>query len=115
MAFEPEKKYRITQKRIPLVDFVNPETKSLYILQPPYQRKPVWDDKQRQDLMDSLVRRYYIPSIVLREIKIDGVTKWEVIDGQQRIDSVVRFFNDRFPLPRMSDINLQFGKRETIF
>ena len=51
MAFEPEKKYRITQKRIPLVDFVNPETKSLYILQPPYQRKPVWDDQQRQDLM----------------------------------------------------------------
>ena len=41
---------------------------------------------------DSLVRRYYIPSIVLREIKIDGVTKWEVIDGQQRIDSVSSFF-----------------------
>ena len=59
--------------------------------------------------MDSLVRRYYIPSIVLREIKIDGVTKWEVIDGQQRIDSVVRFFNDRFPLPRMSDINLRLA------
>lgn len=112
MTFEPEKKYRITQKRIPLVDFVNPETESLYILQPPYQRKPVWDDQQRQDLMDSLVRCYYIPSIVLREIKIDGVTKWEVIDGQQRIDSVVRFFNDRFPLPRMSDINLRLANKK---
>ena len=111
MAFISEKKYKINEKRIPLVEFVNPETESLYILQPPYQRKPVWDDQQRQDLMDSLVRHYYIPRIVLREIKIDGNKKWEVIDGQQRIDSVIRFLNDRFPLPIMSDIDTRLAKK----
>ena len=41
-----------------------------YVVRPPYQRKSVWTRKKKQALLDSLFRRYYVPKIVLREIKL---------------------------------------------
>jgi hypothetical protein len=60
----------------------------------------VWSKQRQQQLLDSLIRRYYVPRIVLREVRLDGSTvKKEVIDGQQRITTVQLFFKDKLPLP----------------
>jgi len=51
--------------------------------------------------MDSLFRRYYIPKLVIREVRLsDAKTIDEVIDGQQRINTVQDFFNNDFKLPK---------------
>src|SRR5690606_8508402 len=48
---------------------------------------------------DSLFRRDYIPKLVIREVRLsDAKTIDEVIDGQQRINTVQDLFNNDFKL-----------------
>jgi 5-methylcytosine-specific restriction endonuclease McrA len=51
--------------------------------------------------MDSLFRRYYIPKLVIREVRLsENQTVNEIIDGQQRITTVQDFFDNKYPLPK---------------
>ena len=56
--------------------------------------------------MDSLFRRYYIPKLVIREVRKDDTgTVSEIVDGQQRITTVQDFFDNKYPLPKtLSDL-----------
>src|SRR5690606_9193688 len=62
---------------------------------------------KKQSLMDSLFRRYYIPKLVIREVRLsDDRTVNEIIDGQQRITTVQEFFNNQYPLPKtLADVS----------
>ena len=57
--------------------------------------------------MDSLFRRYYVPRIVIREVRRDATkTAREVIDGQQRITTAKEFLADQVALPdSLADID----------
>ncbi|MGR3179211.1 MAG: HNH endonuclease family protein [Candidatus Anammoxibacter sp.] len=79
----------------------------MYVTRPPYQRKSVWSKMKKQSLMDSLFRRYYIPKLVIREVRLsDTQIVNEIIDGQQRITTVQEFFENKYPLPTsLSDID----------
>ncbi len=65
------------------------------ILDPIYQRNSVWTVSQKQLLIDSLFIGIDIPKIYLN-LKND---KYEVVDGQQRIRSILEFLEDKFELP----------------
>lgn len=110
--FSPREKYRITAEITKLKDF--PNYAEEYVTRPPYQRNTVWSRKKKQDLWDSLMRRFYVPRIILREVRVaGGLRKLEVVDGQQRISTVVEFFQDKLPLPKtLKDLNPAIvGKR----
>jgi hypothetical protein len=96
--FQPETEYDVVPTSIDVKDFH--EYPELFVTRPPYQRKNVWSTKKQQSLLDSLFRHYYIPRLVLREVRISSteVLK-EVVDGQQRITTVQRFFADELRLP----------------
>jgi hypothetical protein len=96
--FNPQTEYDVYQDKIDIRDFHDyPED---FVVRPPYQRKSVWGTGKQQALLDSLFRRYYIPRLVLREVRL-GETRLvrEVVDGQQRITTVQRFFADDLKLP----------------
>ena len=97
--FNPPTSYDVIPDYIKLEDFHKyPED---YVVRPPYQRKNVWSRKKKQALLDSLFRRYYVPKIVLREIKLaEKDKKNEVIDGQQRIRVAQAFYEDELTLPQ---------------
>ncbi len=109
MAFNPRTEYDIQRTNIRIRDF--DDYADDYETRPPYQRKVVWDKKKQQALLDSLFRRFYIPSIVLRIVRLDeSQTKYEVVDGQQRINTVQAFFRDELPLPdTLTDISLSLS------
>lgn len=66
-AFDPSPEYQVTQEPVLLSDFANyPEE---FVIRPPYQRKTVWSRAKQQALLDSLFRRFYVPRIVLREVR----------------------------------------------
>lgn len=98
MPFSPKQDYNITPGLVRLKDFDDfPEA---YITRPPYQRKTVWDDKRKQALMDSLFRRYYVPKLVFRVVRLSNDRAVdEIVDGQQRITTVQEFFQNKFKLP----------------
>jgi len=105
MGFNPRPKYKIAPDKINIKDFH--DYKEDFITRPPYQRKSVWNRKKKQSLMDSLFRRYYIPKLVIREVRLsDNDTKKEIIDGQQRITTIQEYFDNQYPLPNsLKDIS----------
>jgi hypothetical protein len=110
--FSPKPDYYITSKPTHIKDFF--EYAEAYVVRPPYQRKNVWTNKKQQDLMDSLLRRYYVPRIVIREVRLSQTEiRKEVIDGQQRIHTVQRFFANALALPpSVADLSPELpGKR----
>jgi len=99
MAFNPRTEYQIIPKSIKIRHFYS--YRKRYVTRPPYQRKSVWTKKKQQGLLDSLFRRYYIPKLVIREVRLsDEETVNEVIDGQQRINTVQDFFDNKVKLPK---------------
>lgn len=96
--FKKKPEYIVKPDVVRIKDFH--DNKSRYTARPPYQRKSVWSLAKKQSLLDSIFRQYYIPKIVLREVKV-GEENWknEVVDGQQRIITVQGFFNDDIKLP----------------
>lgn len=69
---------------------------------PKFQRKSsVWSEDKRAYLIDTIFRNYPIPPIFLREHidKNSGETKYDVIDGKQRIESIVSFLKDELAMP----------------
>jgi uncharacterized protein with ParB-like and HNH nuclease domain len=64
-----------------------------YEMNPPYQRLSVWSTEKKAFFIDSILKNLPIPPIFLRQ-KIDdltGKTRYEVIDGKQRLSSIIEF------------------------
>lgn len=96
--FNPVTKYDVVRKDFPIRDFHDYGEE--FVVRPPYQRKNVWSRRKQQDLLDSLFRRYYVPRIVIREVRLGKErTLYEVIDGQQRINTAQVFLANALPLP----------------
>ncbi len=96
--FDPQTEYDVSFESIPIRDFH--EFKEEFVVRPPYQRKSVWGKKKQQALLDSLFRRYYVPRIVIRLVRLSSdKTIKEVIDGQQRIHTAQLFLNGQLKLP----------------
>lgn len=62
---------------------------------PPYQRDSIWNEEKQSFFIDSILRNYPVPPIFLHQ-KIDddtGKILFEVVDGKQRLTSIVNFIN----------------------
>jgi hypothetical protein len=103
--FNPTTEYLIVNEKFSIRDFHAYQED--FVVRPPYQRKNVWSTKKQQALLDSLFRRYYVPRIVLREVRLsESRTVYEVIDGQQRINTVQQFLANELKLPdSLADID----------
>lgn len=67
-----------------------------------YQRAPRWTDRQKQLLIDSVLRGYALPSFFLHRKKRpfgdQTIEELFIVDGQQRIQSLVDFKEGEFSL-----------------
>jgi 5-methylcytosine-specific restriction endonuclease McrA len=72
-------------------DIINRYEKGQIDLNPGFQRASVWRDPDRNKLIDSILRNYPLPSIFLHRSDNDGNTVYYVIDGKQRIESILMF------------------------
>ncbi len=70
-----------------------------------YQRKLVWTLEEKQKLIGSLLRKYPIPAILLAERDGNPGT-YEIIDGLQRLHSIVSFIENAFPLAEGKHFNV---------
>jgi uncharacterized protein with ParB-like and HNH nuclease domain len=80
----------------------------ILLIEVPYQREYVWDDAKASRLMESLLLNVPIPVCYFGE-NDDGT--WEVIDGLQRIQSIVRFLRNQFSLRGLSVLIELNGKK----
>ena len=65
-------------------------SKDTYVNYPSFQRQEVWPDKFKFELIDSLVRGAYVPDILVTD-RTDGQEGMWVLDGQQRLQTMMHF------------------------
>jgi hypothetical protein len=90
------------------------DQKSL-IIQPEFQREIVWKGPAQTRFIDSLMKQLPIPSMCF---SLDyKVQKWQVIDGLQRIWTIIRFLSDKnWILSDLDDIDPKIsGKPVSLF
>lgn len=62
------------------------------VLRPPFQRKPVWLDKQRSFLIESILMGIPMPEVYVQVTQAgDGTEEYGVVDGQQRLRTILQF------------------------
>ncbi|WP_285446023.1 DUF262 domain-containing protein [Xanthomonas sp. fls2-241-TYG-148] len=65
-------------------------------LDPPYQRRSVWTRKDKQFFLDTILRNYPSPAVFLhKEITENGLSTYHVVDGKQRIQTILEFVSDK--------------------
>lgn len=69
--------------------------KNKYILNPEYQRRKRWTNKQKSLLIESFIINVPIPPIFLYEVEY---AVYEVMDGLQRLTTIYDFYKERFAL-----------------
>ena len=67
-----------------------------YNFDPAYQRKSVWSDEKQSFFIDSILKNFPMPPIFLHQKINDdtGKTIYDIIDGKQRLTSIIRFLNN---------------------
>ena len=70
-------------------------------ISPKFQRRAVWLEKERALLMDTILSRLPFPEIYIQIVTDveSGKQQYVVVDGQQRITSILMFIENRYPLP----------------
>ncbi len=90
-------------------DFLSWDERKELVLQPKFQRRDVWAPKAKSHLIDTILRGLPIPIIFIRQ-NVDPRqrrTIREVVDGQQRLRSVISFIKDEYPV--LKSQNPTFG------
>lgn len=88
------KNYQISKTHYKVGDFISWAKNNNLILSPSFQRRAVWPLGAKSFLIDTIIRGLPIPIIFLRDQKTDLESfepKREVVDGQQRIRTLLAF------------------------
>ena len=96
-------------KNYPIKDFTDWYEQKSLILSPKFQRNSVWNTQAKSYLIDTILRGLPIPPIFIKEY-IDRTTKKtirEVIDGQQRLNAIITFYQNDFKIIKTH--NKEFG------
>lgn len=64
-------------------------------LRPEYQRRLRWDNKKKSKLIESFIMNVPVPPVFLYEKELG---RFEVMDGQQRLNAIAEFFDGEFAL-----------------
>jgi hypothetical protein len=73
-----------------------------------YQRGEAWDLRQKQVFLDSIFRSYPIPPLFFHDRRKTlsrghQVTRWEIVDGQQRLLALTQYLKGDFRLLSVTD------------
>ena len=80
--------------------------RNLLELDPPYQRRSVWNQSFKDYFVETVLLMYPSPAIFLYEsINEQGRSEYHVVDGKQRLTTLFDFVSDRFPVADNSKIS----------
>jgi hypothetical protein len=64
---------------------------------PKYQRYFVWSEDKAKNLIKTLKMKQFVPPVTIGAFKIDGGNKNLILDGQQRLTSILLAYLGRYP------------------
>lgn len=79
-----------------IMQFISNDKNALWgNLRPEYQRRLRWDNKKKSRLIESFIMNVPVPPVFLYEKELG---RFEVMDGQQRLNAIAEFFSGSFAL-----------------
>ncbi len=89
-------------KSLTIAEVLTLRKQQMLIVNPEYQRGAIWSESQKRKLLDSVLRGYPIPLIYLHHICHEAAglrsERFEIIDGQQRLNAIYDFSEGAFSL-----------------
>jgi hypothetical protein len=67
---------------------------------PNYQRRRIWSNRQKSRLIESFIMNVPVPPVFLYEVQY---SRYEVMDGLQRLSSLYEFYTDKLKLSGLSE------------
>lgn len=96
--------------------FIDLHRRELLELDPPYQRRSVWNQRYREDFIDTVLLGYPAPSVFLyEEMSEEGSAKYAVVDGKQRLTTLIAFSSNEFATRDEADAALPENLRGKYF
>lgn len=89
--------------------------KGVIRLNPEYQRHHRWDDETSSRLIESLILNIPIPTVYIsQDVDVDdeideGIARYSVIDGQQRLTAIYEFMKNKYALTGLKVLDLLNG------
>ena len=83
---------------------------NILVISPKFQRRPVWLESERSDLIATICSELPFPEIYIHHQTnhVDGTQQHIVVDGQQRITSILMFIDGEISLPINDDWNGEY-------
>ena len=99
---------RFDSRKHSVLDFMQWNENGDIDLAPKFQRRSVWSPRAQSYLMDTIVRGKPIPKIFMRQEVNPKTrkTRREIVDGQQRIRTVLSFVADGFKISKIHNKEL---------
>lgn len=74
-------------------------------ISPKFQRRAVWLEKERSELLETILTKLPFPEIYVQVLtnQDTGSQKYIVVDGQQRVTSILKFIDGEVSLPLGSE------------
>lgn len=104
----PLEKIRIEKGRMSLFEIKRRQERGDIQINPDFQREDVWVQKQKGELIESVLMGIPIPVFYFFENK-EG--KIQIVDGRQRITTFIDFMNNSFDLKQVKIIKDIIGKK----
>lgn len=83
-----------------LLEFANTEKINL---SPPYQRGFIWSLPDQKALIRTISKNYPLPNLFIRVL---GDNKMEMVDGQQRSRTIIKFYKNEIKITSRDDIEI---------
>ena len=84
-----------------IVDIYNGFIEKSLIVDPHYQRRKIWNDEDKVRFIETILLNYVVPEVFFWQAERDpdtGLALTHIVDGQQRITTIVEFINDELIL-----------------
>lgn len=78
------------------------------------QRVYVWDIDRQSLLIHSLIEKYPIPPLYVNQYIENNISIYDVLDGKQRLQTIIKFLNDEIRLGELEPIQVYDKKEKKI-
>ena len=99
---------RVTKKDFSVFELYRKFRKKQLILDVDFQRKEVWEQKQKYELIESILMGLPLPIFYFKQQ--DNAT-YVVVDGKQRLSALFEYLNDGFALRGLKILGFLNGRK----
>lgn len=94
--------YQTERSQYSPTDFAQWQEQQTFEISPKFQRRPVWKTPARSYFIDTMLRGMTVPPLYFRKLQNATKTKTirQVVDGQQRVRSVLDFIEGKYRLSK---------------